>query len=86
MNFQQAITYTKYSVILLEGVSFVDSQQSPHGSEVIVESACEKELLALDMANYLLYQALTDTRELINTQRKLLARIFFCAVNGSRPS
>ena len=45
MNFQQAITYTKYSVILLEGVSFVDSQQSPHGSE----------LLAIDMANYLPY-------------------------------
>ena len=41
--------------------------------------------LALDMASYLLYQVCKYTRDLINTQQKLLAQKFFCAVNGTRP-
>ena len=31
------------------------------------------------------FRAHESTRDLINTQQKLLTRIFFCAVNGSNP-
>jgi len=37
------------------------------------------------MLRQFVYQALIITRDLVNTQQKLLARDFFWPVNGSRP-